>query len=442
MDVVLRDLLKERLDAFSDTRRFVVAYSGGADSHSLLHMLVSLGLPQEILALHVNHALSANADYWQLHCESVCRDLNVNFCAEPARVQRDGSGLENAARQARYDIFAHHVGPGDVLLMAHHADDQIETFFLRFLRGAGVRGLGGMPEWRAIGDGCLFRPWLAYSRADIRTYAQEQGLVWIEDESNADVQFDRNYLREAVLPVLQARWPQAGLSIARSMAWCGEADAVGDELAEIDYFACYPHGERVGFSMAFAYLRGLSRARRRNVLRLWLMRYSVPLPGHRILDAIQEQVMDSRIDACPQVMWTGWQCRRYQGRLYVMPQQPLLDTEHVWQCSVGDVLSGGGFGELSFVAAEEGHGMRLDSSRPVTIGFAREGVRCRPAGRAHSQSLKKLFQEMAVPPWLRERTPLIYQDEQLLAVGDWWICAEAAVAENETGYLPQWQPAV
>lgn len=438
MNGALRELLREKLEGFRDVERFVVAYSGGADSHALLHALVSLELPQEILALHINHGLSQNADNWQTHCEFIAHALGVDFCAERVTVKRSGSGLENAARQARYDIFARHVGVGDVLLMAHHADDQIETFFLRFLRGAGVRGLGGMPEWRAIGNGCLYRPWLACSQAELRTYAHANKLVWVEDESNTDLQFDRNYLREQVLPVLQARWPQAGQSIARSMAWCGEADAVTDELAEIDFFACYPHSERFGFSLAFAYLRGLSRPRRRNVLRLWLTRCGVPVPGHRILDAIQEQAMDSRIDASPQILWEGWQCRRYQGRVYVMPQLPMLDSERVWQCSADDLLSHEGFGELSFVHAT-GHGMRLDNSRPLTVSFAREGVRCRPQGREHSQSLKKLFQETSVPPWLRERTPLIYQDEQLLAVGDWWICADAAVTVGEQGYLPQWE---
>lgn len=438
MNLPLREQLQHKLDAFSDASRFLVAYSGGADSHVLLHALASLELPQEILALHVNHGLSPHADNWQRHCEATCRALGVGFCTERARIQRDGTGLENAARQARYDIFARHVLPGDVLLMAHHADDQIETFFLRLLRGAGVRGLGGMPEWRAIGNGCLYRPWLGRSRSEIRDYARERSLVWVEDESNVDLQFDRNYLREQVLPVLQARWPQAGQSIARSMAWCGEADAVTDELADIDYFACYPHAERCGFSLSFAYLRGLSRPRRRNVLRLWLTRCGIPVPGHRILDALQLQMMDSRNDASPLVEWEGWQCRRYQGRLYVMPQLPALDSERHWQCRVDERLEDAGFGELQFLASA-GHGMRLDPARPLTVSFAREGVRCRPAGREHSQSLKKLFQECGVPPWMRERTPLIYQDEQLLAVGDWWICAEAAVSDEETGYVLQWE---
>lgn len=437
MKATLPEQLRDKLAAFADAERFLVAFSGGADSHALLHALVSLELPQEILALHVNHGLSPNADNWQLHCEAVCRELHVPFCAERARIQRDGTGLENAARQARYDIFARHVLPGDVLLMAHHADDQIETFFLRLLRGAGVRGLGGMPEWRAIGQGCLYRPWLDRARCELRHYAREQDLVWVEDESNVDLQFDRNYLREQVLPVLQARWPQTTQSIARSMAWCGEADAVTDELADIDYFACYPHAERYGYSLAFAYLRGLSRARRRNVLRLWLTRCGIPVPGHRILDAMQLQMMDSRSDASPLVEWDVWQCRRYQGRLYVMQQLPALDSERSWQCLVGEVLEEPAFGELSF-AASSGQGMRLDPQRPLTVNFAREGLRCRPCGREHSQSLKKLFQEFGVPPWLRERTPLIYQDEQLLAVGDWWVCAEAAVGEQETGYVSQW----
>ncbi|HQQ63774.1 MAG TPA: tRNA lysidine(34) synthetase TilS [Pseudomonadales bacterium] len=434
----LRELLRIKLENFSEVRRFIVGYSGGADSHALLYALSSLDLPQEILALHVNHGLSANADNWQRHCESVCAALHIPFCAERANVARNNGGLENAARQARYDIFAHHVGSGDVLLLAHHADDQLETFFLRLLRGAGVRGLGGMPEWRAIGDGCIYRPWLECARDEIREYAHSQDLVWVEDESNVDMQFDRNYLREKVLPVLQARWPKAGSSIARSMSWCGEADAVADELAEIDYFACYPHAERLGFSLSFAYLRALSRARRRNVLRLWFTRCGIISPGHRILDAILDQVIDARIDASPLVSWADWQCRRYQGRVYVMPQLVPLASERVWDCDVKEGVADESFGALSFVSAES-RGVRLDRDKPLNIVFAREGLRCRPQGRMHSQSLKKLFQESGIPPWLRERTPLIYQGDQLLAVGDWWICADAAVAEGELGYLPQWQ---
>jgi tRNA(Ile)-lysidine synthase len=435
---VLKQILRDKLAPFSDAHRFIVGFSGGMDSHALLHALVSLELPQSILALHVNHGISPNAKAWEAHCEAVCNALGVHFCAETVNVIRDGSGLENAARQARYDLFARHIGYGDLLLLAHHADDQLETFFLRLLRGAGVRGLGGMPDWRTIGDGSLQRPWLACQQADLCAYAQAHELKWIEDESNADLQFDRNFLREEVLPQLHRRWPQAGASIARSMSWCGEADAVGDELAEIDYFACYPHPERLGWSLALGYLCGLSRARRRNVLRLWLTRCGVTVPGHRILDAIQDQSIEARTDASPQIAWGQWQCRRYQGRLYVMPRLPAIDTERVWQCGVGDVIHDACFGELSFAAAQ-GQGMRLETDRPLTIMFSREGVRCRPVGRNHSQTLKKLFQAAAIPPWLRERTPLVYQDDQLLAVGDWWVCADAAVMDEEAGYLLQWE---
>jgi tRNA(Ile)-lysidine synthase len=221
------------------------------------------------------------------------------------------------------------------------------------------------------------------------------------------------------------------------MSWCGEADAVADELADIDFFACYPHPERLGWSLALGYLRGLSRARRRNVLRMWLTRCGVPVPGHRILDTIQDQVIDSRLDASPQISWSDWQCRRYQGRLYLMPQLPVVNADRIFQCTVDEVIYDSGFGELSF-AQSMGEGMRLDSSKPVSIMFSREGVRCKPVGRQHSQTLKKLFQAAAIPPWLRERTPLIYQDDRLLAVGDWWICADAAVNDEEPGYLLQW----
>lgn len=438
MSGALRELLRKKLAPFAAADRFVVGYSGGADSHSLLHALVSLELPQSILALHVNHGLSPHASEWEKHCESVAETLGVHFCAESVRVVRDGTGLENAARQARYDLFSRHIGCGDLLLLAHHSDDQLETFFLRVLRGAGVRGLGGMPDWRMIGDGSLLRPWLSCTREEIRAYAVLHQLHWVDDETNEDLQFDRNFLREDILPRLQSRWPQASQSIARSMSWCGEADAVADELAEIDFFACYPHPERLGWSLSLGYLRGLSRARRRNVLRLWLTRCQVALPGHRVLDAIQDQAMESRPDAVPQVSWGDWQCRRYQGRLHVMPQLPTLETDKVWQCHVADVIHGAGFGEVSF-SPSVGEGMRLDSDKPLTIAFSREGIRCRPVGRHHSQTLKKLFQAASIPPWLRDRTPLVYQEDQLLAVGDWWVCADAAVEKTEPGFVLQWE---
>lgn len=438
MEKNLPALLATQLATFADTRRFVVAYSGGADSHALLHALKSLCLPQETLALHVNHGgFSVHDDSWQAHCAATCAALGVAFYAERVQVLPDGKGPENAARQARYDAFASCVGAGDVLLLAHHADDQMETFFLRLLRGAGVRGLSGMPQKRAIGGGQMLRPWLTVSRDAVRRYAVMHSLRWAEDESNHTLCFDRNYLRMQVLPLLQKRWPQAEGSLARSMHWCLEADALADELAEMDYAACCPQAERLGFSLVFSSLAALSRARARNVLRLWLTRCGAPMPSHRLLDAMLEQGLGARMDAAPQQRWLGWQCARYRCRGYLFPQWPDLDLQAVWLCVIDDSISDRAFGRLSFTAVR-GLGMRVDTSRPLTIRFVREGVRCRPQGRVHSQTLKKLFQEYAVPPWLRERVPLIYQGDKLLAVGDFWVCAEAAADEAETGYLPQW----
>lgn len=436
---ILAAKLAAKLEAYQSRRRLLVAYSGGADSHALLHALVQLAPAQPIVALHVNHGLSPNADDWQLHCQRQAQALGVEFVSERVRVVNEGLGIEGAARQARYSVFARHVDEDDLLLMAHHADDQIETFFLRTMRGAGVRGLGGMPETRAIGHGMLLRPWLEQSRQSLREYAQAQQLTWIEDESNSDLQYDRNYLREQLLPILEARWPHARQSIVRSMSWCGEADAVADELAEIDYFACYPHAERVGYSMSFHYLTGLSRARVRNVLRLWMTKCGVPLPGYSRLDVIIDQLLSARIDASPQVGWGGWQCRRYQSRLYLIPEMADCHSDTRLVIHPSETLSLDCFGELSFVLVS-GQGFRVNEAQPLEVRFDYAGVRCRPQGRAHSQQLKKLFQEHQVPPWLRERTPLIYQGDALLAVGDWWICDEAVIDCDEMGYLPMWNP--
>ncbi|MFS2200468.1 tRNA lysidine(34) synthetase TilS, partial [Pseudomonas sp. Pseusp3] len=279
-----------------------IAYSGGLDSTVLLHLLAHLAKTESLPALsaiHVHHGLQAVADAWPEHCRSVCAALGVPLQIVRVQVQ-PGASLERAARDARYHAFSEVIRPGEVLLTAQHRDDQAETLLFRLLRGAGVRGLSGMPRQRPLGKGHLLRPLLDATRAELEAYAAAHQLRWIEDPSNQDRQFSRNFLRHQVFPVLTTRWPQAMATMARSAAHLSEAQGLLDELAQIDLNQARTANEFdwLGLpSLELASLEKLSAARQRNALSHWLE------PLTRLPDTDHwsgwEDLRDATGDACP-----------------------------------------------------------------------------------------------------------------------------------------------
>ncbi|MCB1616603.1 MAG: tRNA lysidine(34) synthetase TilS, partial [Pseudomonadales bacterium] len=270
--------LRKALKPCTFARRFVVAFSGGLDSLVLLHLLQDLNLQTPIIALHINHQLSENADHWQAHCERTCEALKIKCFSRSVTVVKGERGLEDAAREARYREFSEFLEPGDWLLTGHHLDDQAETYLLRLTRGSGPRGLGGMPQTRKMGKGRIHRPFINFSRKDLEAYAYEQGLNWVEDESNADLMFDRNYLRHEVIPPLKHRWHSILQNIQRSARLSRESEELNRELAAIDLFACYPRHDRYGLSIALGYLKGCSAVRQKNIVRYWIEDNDVELP--------------------------------------------------------------------------------------------------------------------------------------------------------------------
>ncbi|MGM0572056.1 MAG: tRNA lysidine(34) synthetase TilS, partial [Pseudomonadota bacterium] len=194
--------------------RIRIALSGGMDSVLLLHVAASLYAGTDRLsAVHVNHQLQPNADQTERFCQQVCGELGVPLDIRRVVVRsrqgagKDTGGIEEAARHARYQVFEDILVPDELLLMAHHGDDQAETVLFRLLRGTGVAGLGGMPGSRPLGEGLLYRPLLAFSRGELQAWATEKGIDWVEDPSNTDERFDRNFLRQTIMPLLKARWP-------------------------------------------------------------------------------------------------------------------------------------------------------------------------------------------------------------------------------------------
>lgn len=284
------------------SNRYLVAYSGGVDSHVLLHQLAQTH-PQQLVAVHVNHGLHPRAQQWQQHCEHVCQQLSVAFKAVSINVvKKPRQSLEAIARKLRYDVFAELLAPGDTLVTGHNQNDQAETVLLQLMRGAGVKGLSGMPFEKPFAAGLHRRPLLSMSRNEIEAYARAHQLSWIEDPSNAENDFDRNFLRNTIIPELTVRREGVVAGIARSAKHIATSAELLDELAAIDYEAV--RGETSSY-LSIPALCALSTARQSNVLRYWLSLLDVQLPSEAILQQIKQQLLYSYPGAMPEVRWAN-----------------------------------------------------------------------------------------------------------------------------------------
>lgn len=417
-------------------QRYWVAYSGGCDSTVLLHALARLRqqLPAELHALHVNHNLHAAAPEWAAHCRRVCDSLAIPLTeVEVDARAAKGESPEAAARQARYRIFSEVLRSGDGLLLAHHRDDQAETLLLQLLRGSGPRGLAAMPKHRPQGEGWLGRPLLEFSRQDLCDYAKAEQLEWIDDPSNFDTDFDRNFLRQQVLPLLQERWPAAFATLARSAGHQAEAAELLQQLAEEDWqLTAGPQAN----TLRIDELLGLTSERQRNVLRYWIDTINhLPLPDRQRLLRILTEAIPAAADAEPCIRWPGGQVRRYAGLLYVMAADPVTLVSPL-QWNLNDRLELGD-GRALQITKVEGEGLRADLAKSgvITVRFRQGGEVCRPAGRGHLHSLKNLLQEWGVPPWERNRVPLLCVNEEIAAVVGYCICEPYQAASDESGII-------
>lgn len=424
---------------FSGINRFIVAYSGGLDSHVLLHSLVSekqeLGDVQ-VLAVHVNHGLSVNAQQWAAHCAEQCQLLGVPLQQMEIDARAEvGESPEAAARDGRYAILSSLMEEGDCLLTAHHQDDQAETLLMQLLRGAGPRGLAAMPKFATFADGWHARPLLAHSRDELHDYAQQAGLSWIDDESNSDTRFDRNFLRHEIMPKLKSRFPGMASTLSRSANLCAEAtelliSAAADDLAKV----------RINDqSLSVSGLQAMGEVRARNLLHQWCRDRELPTPSAAQLQCVWEEVIGAGPDSEPMVSWAGGEARRYRDALFI--SSPLkahdagLSLPWDWQHTLSIPALGKLHGEQML---GQGISASLLEGRTGKIRFRQGGEQLQPAGRAGHHALKKLFQEAGIPPWLRDRIPLFYVDDQLLAVAGQWVADEVAVQPGEQGISLVW----
>ena len=416
--------------------RFVIAFSGGLDSTVLLHALASSRDMHKtaLLAVHVDHSLHDDSASWSKHCETFAEALDTEcVCVKVDVATGTGQGTEAAAREARYNAFRSLLRAGDWLLSAHHKDDQAETLLLNLMRGSGPAGLAGIGEVQPFATGWLVRPLLSISRNELRNYANEHELNWIDDPSNEDRQFDRNYLRHEVIPRLDERWPDVANRLRRSAFLASEASQLLDQLADADLLDMGERPDR----LALGKLRHLPSERQRNLLRYVVRELGLPSPPSTQLESVVTNLILARDDAQPVVQWPGAEVRRYRDKVYVLPAGNMDISRPALQVSSGRSTSlGVALGELSL---EPGAPIGLARSiieRGLEVRFRSGGEEIKPAGQPHTRKLKKLLQEAGIVPWMRERLPLLYSGSELVAVADLWIAAGAA---SEPGTGVRWQ---
>jgi tRNA(Ile)-lysidine synthase len=427
------------LPAFPDIS-LCVAFSGGVDSTALLAGLAAKRPHSlQLRALHVDHGLRPASKQWAAHCRALARNLHVPLKVLTTKVERArGTSLEAAARDARYGLLAAALHPGEVLLTAHHSDDQLETVLLQLLRGSGLPGISAMPAVTPFARGLLARPLLSRSRAELETWVREQGLTWVEDDTNVDESLDRNYLRLRILPLIRDRWPGAATAVARSARHAAEAQSLLDTLARADVDRA-----RYGESLSAKSLRALAPDRRRNALRFWITRAGFLAPDTRRLEELAGPLLDARPDANPFITWgegEGAVCAQRHGDLLTLrressrgpaPQSPPTDLIWSWHDSLTYDLPRN-LGKLELEPDPRGP-LDLDSLPPtLTIRWRAGGERLSPRPGGPRRALKNLLQEFHIPVPERADLPLLFStisagatsasamfsEERLLAVAD------------------------
>lgn len=418
--------------------RYVVGFSGGVDSAVLLTLLAEGrdGLPAALEAIHVDHRLHPDSDTWSANCARFARRLDLPL----HRVQADaspraGESPEAAARRVRYRAFGDLLSGRDLLLLAHHQDDQAETLLLQLLRGAGVEGLAAMPFVREWGDGWIGRPLLAHSREQIETLAREREIAWVDDPSNADTRADRNFLRLQVMPLLRERWPSAAGSIARSASLCGvAADFIRQEVQ--GFLAQARRGS--DNTLDLDVLHRLEDRQTDHVLRAWLKASGIEAPSMRRLQELRRQVLAARPDAAVCVVVGDWAIRRFAYRLWLTPaRMPVPPAEPIeWQ---GRTLElGDGLGHLSRIRGPSGIASEAWRNGRVTVSFRQAGLRLQPAGRQGRRSFKQIAQECTIPPWMRPLTPIVLIDGVPAAVVGCCVCEGFAAPPGRSGVEVTW----
>lgn len=419
----LIEVIELKLKQFDSISQLFIAYSGGLDSRVLLHLCASdQQLKTKLTAVYINHGLQQKAESWGKHCENVCRELGVKFLNLKVNAQaQPGESPEEAARNARYTAFKSLLKTGDVLLTAHHDEDQLETVLLHLFRGGGLKGLSGIPASLPFGKGRVIRPLLDVPKSRILEYANHHKLVWIEDPSNQESKFDRNFLRNELIPLIKNRWPSLAVSVARSARHCANSEELLSQLTEEWLNDVINSGDQ---TLVLPRLRVYSQLQQDLIIRCWFQKLGLKMPSEKLLSQIKNSIIEARDDADPVIKTQDRLIRRYRNNLYLLQDDALIIPSEIHWPSGHTYLQISNNLGYEVISATSGIAIGKWQAAEKIIRFRSGGETITLPGREGRHSLKNLFQEQGIPPWERNRIPLIYLDNRLAAVGEHWISAE------------------
>lgn len=416
MKLLSSERLHEIILSLSESKNLFIAFSGGLDSHVLLHALSRVRAEHSefnLTAIHINHNLSSNASKWENHCKEICHQLNIPLVIKQidAKTKIKGLSPEEIARHLRYEVLAKLLSKDACLVTAHQADDQAETVLLHLFRGSGPKGLSAMSPKIEFASGFLLRPMLFFSRQEIIEYANQNKLKWVEDESNLNAKYSRNFLRLNILSKLKERFPGVVATLNRVAEHSRELDKLLEMLAAQDLEQAKGS---VKDTLLISKVLQLDEARQRNLIRYWLKALKFSTPSTVKLQQIQKSLLHANVSAKPKVSWLGCEIRRYKDNMYAMMPLKPHDNKMVIPWNLSDPIK---LPEDLGVLRVDFFGTRPEiEESQITVKFRQGGEVFEPSGRQGTHCLKKLFQEWEIPPWLRDRVPLVYYEDELIAV--------------------------
>ena len=416
--------------------KFTIALSGGVDSMVLLDLLSKAKRSSDVIkAIHINHNLHENSKKWVDFVKDACKKYKLPLIIESINPKQEGFGLEAEAREQRYKKFKEIILDNECLLTAHHLDDQIETMLFRIFRGTGLDGLRSIRKKAKFGKGLLCRPLINIPREAIEQYAKLNDIKWIEDPSNNNIYFDRNYLRNNIVPSIKKRWPNAQKTITRLSSLAENNQKLLHELAKEDI------GEIEKFNVLdIGILSNKSSLRINNIFRFMILKNKMGIPSLKVLENGIETLINAKSDS-PIITWDGFSIRRYKNTLYFfnpdLKQDEIRPLKMKW--FIDETINLGGNRGSIQARFIKGQGIALNKCpKSLEIKYRKGGEQIKPSGHKITKSLKNLFQENNVLPWVRDQIPLFYLDEELISVGDLWFNQDYKAKEQEDGFLISW----
>lgn len=409
------------LQLYPQIKRLLIAFSGGLDSSVLLHVIAKLQEKKnqfECLAIHINHALHPDADHWAKHCQSIAEHLEISCQVVPIHIpkhRKNKKGLEAAAREARYAALKQYMTVDTALLTAHHQTDQAETLLMHLFRGTGLSGLAAMPHKKSFAAGLQLRPFLALPAKTLRDYAQEFQLSWIEDPSNQDTTFSRNFTRHQLLPLIQTRWPQAPKQLYTLSQHMHEAESLIDEIASQDLQAVQKNAEQIKLEKLLTY----TMIRQKNLIRYWLKSTVNITPEKKHLDILFNEVLHARIDASPILQLGDYQLRRYANTLYLVKAESYRPIPHF---SIPWSLKDDLYIPEYHIQIPKALLNIVQSPKiaAVTVCNRKNGMQLRLHPNGKQQKVKHLLQNWGVPPWKRDKIIFLCKNGVLLMAADFF----------------------